>query len=182
MGRDGSTFHDLFLIKGKGQSVVILAVDPSFGLSASASKTGLALFYPDAKNEPALLEYGSLTGEQVADWEIRKFWLERAPTLIIEDQYVGQNKKTSQGLTMAKAMWTVPARDIFKLRVYEMKPIEWISLIQRGWRIGHKKDKVSIEKYIRLRWKLGENVKLNHDEISAIAIGTAWMDREGIKG
>jgi hypothetical protein len=157
---------------------MILAVDPSYGLSKSASKTGVALFDDEAKGEKALIEYGSITSEQVADWDVRKFWLERCDRLIVEDQYVGQNKKTSQGLTMAKSMWTVPARDIYKLRVYEMKPIEWISLIQRGWRIGHKKNAVSIEKYIRLRWKLDESVRLNHDEISAIAIGTAFMDRE----
>ena len=146
----------------------VLAIDPAYGRSKSASQTGLALF-----RDKKLTHYGYLSPAEV--YTVRIKWLRRADQLVIEDQFFGGNPAVMKGLVEAKCLWTVAALDR-GIPVAELSPAEWQRAVCRNWTFGKgsKKDPAAIEQFVRGRWSLTD--RLTPDELSAIAMGTAWMD------
>jgi Holliday junction resolvasome RuvABC endonuclease subunit len=150
----------------------ILSVDPAYGRSKSASQTGLAYFV-----DGALVQYGHLLPDEVV--RLRSRWLKKTDHLVIEEQFFGVNPKTMKGLVEAKCLWTVAALDR-GVPFTELSPQTWQRLVTRTWRFGKgsKKDPTAIESYVRLRWQFKSSTKLSQDELSAIAIGTVFLDMQ----
>src|SRR3990167_3546031 len=109
----------------------LLAIDPAFGLSRYASKTGFALFLDDK-----LVEYGGLSAGQAVDFNTRSRLLSRVDYMAIEGNWPRLNTKVFEGLIRASAWWIVPARDLFQVAVITISPQEWQKAVTRGWKFG----------------------------------------------
>lgn len=148
----------------------LLAVDSSW-----AGKTGWATFL-DGK----LLDYGILRPKSVMEWHEqapRNLMLAACDVLVIEDTFFGRNVATLKKLEQAKCLWTIPARDLYGIKVVEVKPESWMVAIcgKRSFKGGSAKDVNAMRFYVKNRWGVEPE---SIDALSAICLGTYYVDKE----
>jgi hypothetical protein len=146
----------------------LLSIDPAYS-AKGGSQTGLAYFTGDK-----LHQFCFLSAAEVRDAALRRAWLFKSQTLVIETQHFQRNVKTLIGLVEAKCRWTILAEEM-GLPIIELASSAWIAACQRGWRRGSKKDLAAIESYVRLRWGLKDFIQA--DALAAICMGTVALDR-----
>jgi hypothetical protein len=152
----------------------LLAIDPAYGASKGASLTAYALF-----DDRRLIAWKAIRPNhpRVCTSILQTL----APTLLVieaQGNVGGPNREVLRRLVEAMCWWTVPAW-LAEIPVLEIQPQAWQRAVQRGWRFGRgsTKRRDVIEQYVRRRWPMTKRHPLSADELCAIALGTAAMDR-----
>lgn len=151
----------------------VLSIDAAVGRRKDKSQTGRALFETEGRQ---LLEYGTLSWEEIQKKGVRLKYLNQCDLLVIEDQYLGINIQSMKTLIETKCMWTVLARDE-GIKVKEILPTEWQKGTCNGWFRGIKREQLEkmVRFYVESRFRLKPGV-VPQDAISAIGIGSYVVD------